>query len=166
MKIYFLNIIRFVVLVLSQVLIFNHINLFGYVTPYIYVLLILLLPFNINAIQHLVLAFVLGLSMDFFQDSGGIHAAATLVIAYLRPFFLRYAFGMSYDYKTLKFYNTPFRERLVYICIMVVVHHLVLFALEIFSFSHGLYFLEKTLYSSVFSILMILIILNLINTKD
>lgn len=166
MKTSFLNIIRFIVLILMQVLIFNQINLFGFVTPYIYPLLILLLPFNINSIQKLFLAFGLGLCMDFFQNSGGIHAAATLVITYLRPVFLRYSFGLSYDYQTLKFYNTPFRERLVYICLMLVVHHFVLFALEIFSFSHALYFIEKTLYSSIFSIFLVLIILNLISRKD
>lgn len=166
MKTYFLNIIRFIILILLQVLIFNQIKLFDFVTPYIYPLLILLLPFNINSIQKLFLAFGLGLCMDFFQDSGGIHAAATLVITYLRPVFLRYSFGLSYDYQTLKFYNTPFRERLVYICLMLVVHHFVLFALEIFSFSHALYFIEKTLYSSIFSIFLVLIILNLISRKD
>ncbi len=166
MKTSLLNIIRFIVLILMQVLIFNQINLFGFVTPYIYPLLILLLPFNINSVQKLFLAFVLGLCMDFFQNSGGIHAAATLVITYLRPFFLRYSFGLSYDYQTLKFYNTPFRERLAYISLMIIVHHFVLFALEIFSFSHLLYFLEKTLYSSIFSIFLIIIILNLISKED
>ncbi|MFN2260987.1 MAG: rod shape-determining protein MreD [Psychroflexus sp.] len=140
--------------------------MFGFVSPYIYPLLILLLPFNINSIQKLFLAFGLGLCMDFFQDSGGIHAAATLVITYFRPVFLRYSFGLSYDYQTIKFYNTPFRERLVYISLMILVHHIVLFALEIFSFSLALYFIEKTLYSSIFSIFLILIILNLISRKD
>jgi rod shape-determining protein MreD len=144
----------------------NHFDVFGYVNPYIYPLLIILLPFSINSIQKLFLAFVLGICLDFFEDSGGIHAAATLVIAYFRPLFLRNAFGLSYDYQTLKFYDAPFRSRFVYVSLMVLVHHTVLFSLEIFSFDHLLYLLEKIIYSSVFSILLIIITLNLIRKNS
>ncbi|MBZ9652216.1 rod shape-determining protein MreD [Psychroflexus montanilacus] len=166
MKTYFINSIRFVLLILVQVLILNHFDVFGYVNPYIYPLLIILLPFNINSIQKLVLAFILGICLDFFEDSGGIHAAATLVIAYLRPLFLRNAFGLSYDYQTLKFYDAPFRSRLVYVSLMVLVHHTVLFTLEIFSLNHLLYLAEKIIYSSIFSILLIIITLNLIRKNS
>ncbi|MBZ9627082.1 rod shape-determining protein MreD [Psychroflexus sp. CAK1W] len=162
MKTYFINSIRFVLLILVQVMILNHFEVFGYINPYIYPLLIILLPFNINSIQKLLLAFVLGICIDIFEDSGGIHAAATLVIAYLRPLFLRNAFGLSYDYQTLKFYDAPFRSRLVYVSFMVIIHHVVLFSLEIFSVNHLLYLLEKIVYSSIFSIILIMITLNLI----
>jgi rod shape-determining protein MreD len=166
MKTYFINSIRFVLLILIQVLILNQFNVFGYINPIIYPLLIILLPFNINSVQKLILAFILGISMDIFEDSGGIHAAATLTIAYLRPLFLRNAFGLSYDYQTLKFYNAPFRERFIYVSLMVLVHHTVLFSLEIFSVDHLLYFIEKTIYSSIFSILLIIITLNLIRKNS
>lgn len=162
MRTYFINSIRFVLLILIQVLILSHFEVFGYINPYIYPLLIILLPFNINSIQKLLLAFVLGICIDFFEDSGGIHAAATLVIAYLRPLFLRNAFGLSYDYQTLKFYNAPFKSRFIYVSLMIIVHHAVLFTLEIFSVNHLLYLLEKIVYSSIFSMLIILITLNLI----
>lgn len=162
MKTYFINSIRFVLLILVQVMILNHFEVFGYINPYIYPLLIILLPFNINSIQKLLLAFVLGICIDIFEDSDGIHAAATLVIAYLRPLFLRNAFGLSYDYQTLKFYDAPFRSRLVYVSFMVIIHHVVLFSLEIFSVNHLLYLLEKIVYSSIFSIILIMITLNLI----
>lgn len=162
MKIYFINSIRFVLLILIQVLILNHFEIFGYVNPYIYPLLIILLPFNINSIQKLFLAFALGICLDFFEDSGGIHTAATLVIAYLRPLFLRNAFGLSYDYQTLKFYDASFRSRFVYVSLVVLLHHTILFSLEIFSVNHLLYLFEKIVYSSIFSIILILITLNLI----
>lgn len=157
---------RFILLIFIQVLILNEFNVFGYINPIIYQLLIILLPFNINSVQKLILAFILGVSMDIFEDSGGIHAAATLTISYLRPLFLRNSFGLSYDYQTLKFYDAPFRERFNYISIMVLVHHTVLFSLEIFSVDHLLFFVKKTIYSSVFSILLIIIILNLIRKNS
>lgn len=166
MKTYFINSVRFVLLILVQVLILNHFEVFGYINPYIYPLLVILLPFNINSIQKLILAFVLGICLDFFEDSGGIHAAATLTIAYLRPLFLRNAFGLSYDYQTLKFYDAPFISRFIYVTVMILVHHSILFALEIFSFEHLFYLLEKIIYSSIFSIVLTLIILNLIRKNS
>ena len=166
MKTYFINSIRFILLILVQILILNHFNVLGYINPYIYPLLIILLPFDIGSIQKLFLAFALGICIDFFENSGGIHAAATLTIAYLRPLFLRNAFGLSYDYQTLKFYDAPLKSRFVYVSLIILVHHTILFALEIFSFEHILYLFEKVIYSSVFSILLIMIILNLIRKKS
>ena len=166
MKTYLLNSLRFILLILVQVLILNQFNLFGYINPYIYPLLIILLPFDIRGIQKLLLAFGLGICLDFFEDTGGIHAAATLTIAYFRPFFLRSAFGLSYDHQTLKFYDAPFRERFIYVSMMILVHHTVLFILEIFSVNHLLYLVEKVIYSSVFSIIIVLITLNLIRKKQ
>ena len=72
----FTNSIRFIVLVLTQVLILNHINLFGYVNPYLYILFIILYPLTGNKSLLIALGFILGLTMDMFGDSGGIHAAA------------------------------------------------------------------------------------------
>lgn len=165
MKIYFLNSVRFVILVLVQVLILNQFDILGYINPYVYPLLIILIPFNINSVQKLLLAFGLGICLDFFEDSGGIHAAATLIIAYLRPVLLRGVFGSSYDYQTLKFYDAAFKSRLLFVVLIVFIHHTVLFSLEIFSVNHLLYLFEKIIYSSVFSILLIMLILKLIQ-KD
>ncbi|WP_019037437.1 rod shape-determining protein MreD [Psychroflexus tropicus] len=166
MKTYLINIIRFIVLVLVQVLILSHFEIFGYINPYIYPLLIILLPFNIGSVQKLFLAFALGIFIDFFEDSGGIHAAATLTIAYIRPILLRNAFGLSYDNQTLKFYDAPFKSRLVYVTLMIFIHHSVLFLLEIFSFNHLIYLIEKIIYSSIFSILLSIITLNLIRKNS
>lgn len=166
MKTYILNSLRFIVLILVQVIILNQFNLFGYINPYIYPLLIILLPFDIRGVQKLFLAFGLGICLDFFEDTGGIHAAATLVITYLRPLFLRSAFGLSYDHQTLKFYDAPFRERFIYVSLMVLVHHTILFILELFSVNHLLYLLEKIVYTSIFSIILVLITLNLMHKKQ
>ncbi|MFH1005857.1 MAG: rod shape-determining protein MreD [Bacteroidota bacterium] len=85
----FRNIIRFFFLVLFQVLILNNIGLLGYVNPFLYVLFILMLPFTTPNWLILVLAFVLGISIDMFSDTGGIHAAASVMMAYMRPFILK-----------------------------------------------------------------------------
>ena len=80
-----LQIIRFVVLVLFQVLVVNHIRLGGYVHPYIYMIFILLLPINIQNWQLLLLGFGLGLAVDLFTGTPGLHAGATTLMAFCRP---------------------------------------------------------------------------------
>ncbi|RAV29758.1 rod shape-determining protein MreD [Sinomicrobium soli] len=161
------NSIRFIVLVLAQVLICNHIYLMGYISPYIYVLFILLYPLkDENRAAFLLLSFLIGLSVDFFSDSGGINAAASLCIAYIRPVVLRFAFGSAYEYQTLKIKNTNFGQRFVYIFIMVLTHHFILFSLEIFSFTHLLTILEKALFSGAFTLLLCLIFIPLFSVKN
>ncbi len=71
----FVQIVRFVALVLAQDFIFNKIDLFSFINPYIYVLFILLYPVISNQTQFLFISFLLGLTLDVFGDSGGIHAA-------------------------------------------------------------------------------------------
>ena len=162
---YGLHILRFVSLVLLQVLILNNIMLFDFVNPYIYPLFVILLPLNLNQIKALILAFVMGLSIDLFQDTGGVHAAACLVIAYLRPPVLRFSFGINYDYQTLKFYNEGFKQRFNYLAIMIFMHHIVMFSFEAFSFQYALLILKNTLYSGLFSLFLMLLVIQLIR-KD
>ena len=91
----FINISRFVGLVLLQVIVCNNINFLGYINPNIYVLFILLYPVANNRLLFIFLSFLLGLSVDMFLDSGGTHAAASVTIAYIRPLFLKFSFGAS-----------------------------------------------------------------------
>ncbi len=159
------NSIRFVFLVLLQVFILCNVNFLGYINPYLYILFIILLPINLSQTKVLFYSFLLGLCVDFFQDSGGVHASACLVIAYLRPVILRFSFGVTYDHQTLKFRSTDFGERFVYILFMVFIHHLVLFSLEIFNLDHILLILKKTLYSGIFTVLLIIFTMILFRKK-
>ncbi len=149
------NAIRFIVLVLIQVLLLNHINFLDYINPYLYILFILLFPIDGNKTLLIFLSFILGLSVDMFGDSGGVHAAACVSIAYIRPLILKFSFGVSYEYNMVRLNKTALLERLIYIALMVLIHHLVLFSLEIFSFSHILLILKSTLFSGIFSIVLI-----------
>ncbi|MFD2563988.1 rod shape-determining protein MreD [Aquimarina rubra] len=157
---------RFLSLVLVQVFILNHINFLGYLNPYIYIIFILLAPININKSLFLFLSFILGLTIDMFGDSGGVHAAASIVIAYLRPVVLRSVFGLSYEFQTVKLSKVGFGQRLAYVTLMVFTHHIILFSLEIFNFSHILLIAKKSLFSSLFSIIVIMLVLVLFRRKD
>lgn len=156
---------RFIILVLVQVLIFSRIDFLGYINPYIYILFIILYPANSNRTVFIFLAFLLGLCVDVFSDSGGIHATACLVIAYIRPVFLKFTFGTVYDYQSVKFDQIDFGSKLTYFSAIVFIHHLIMFSLEIFNISKTILILQKTLFSGIFTIILCLIITILFSQK-
>lgn len=159
------NSVRFVVLLLLQVLLFNNIALFGFVVPYIYVIYILRFPVGGNRSLLLLTSFLLGLCVDIFSNSGGVHAAASVAMAYARPFFLKTSFGISYEYNVVKVSEMPLGGVITYVLGSVFLHHLILFTLEIFSVDHILLILKSTLFSTLFTSLLIIISFVLQGTK-
>jgi len=158
----FSNIARFILFVLLQVTVFSSFNFFDYFTPYPYVLYVLLFPVNGNKSALVTSSFFLGLIMDMFLNSGGIHAAACVTIAYLRPNVFRFSFGLSYEYQTVKIIGRFTKERLSFIITSIFIHHLVLFSLEFFKFSFFFRIVSKTFLSTIFTLLISLLIIYLI----
>ena len=110
----FSNIIRFIALVLLQVLICNQMNFLGSINPYIYILFILIYPVKNNSLSFIFTSFVLGILIDIFMDTGGAHAAASVTIAYMRPVFLKFSFGAAYEYQAIKFNDADLLPRVIY----------------------------------------------------
>ena len=160
------NIVRFITLVLLQALVLNNINFLGYINPYIYILFVFLFPINNNRLLFIFLSFLLGLTVDLFLDSGGVHAAASVTIAYIRPQFLKLSFGTAYEHQTVKLSQTEFGKRFSYITFLTLIHHLILFSLEIFNASEILLILKKTLFSSIFTIILCLLLTFLFSRKN
>lgn len=153
-SIIFTHTFRFIILVLLQVLVLNYINFLGYINPYLYILFILLYPLKNNRVVFILLSFFLGLTIDMFSDSGGVHAAAAVSIAFIRPFVLKFSFGAVYDHQTMKFSNVEFGSKLTYFAIMTLIHHFILFSLEIFNLFKIILILQNTLFSSIFTIIL------------
>jgi hypothetical protein len=153
----FSHIIRFVVLMLSQGLIFNHLNLFGFITPYVYVMFILMLPLQINGLLLLFLAFATGLSIDLFTQTWGVHTCATLALAYVRPVMLNliaprdgYGFNLSPSLRTMGFVWTG-----VYMGVLTFFHHLVLFVVDMFRFSELGNLLGRTASTTLLTLILL-----------
>ena len=155
-----LNIIlRFIVLVTIQVFILNNIQLGGIINPYLYILFLLTLPVQTPRVLLLFIGFALGISIDMFQNSTGIHAFACVLIAFIRPAWLklvapREGFEPDDSPGIKKF---GFRWFLVYASVLVLVHHLMIFNFEIFRFSDFLNTQLRVLYSSIFTLVLIII---------
>ncbi len=155
----FLNIVRFFFLIALQVLILNHINMWGYINPFLYVYFILLLPFATPKWMLLLASFAIGLGIDLFTNTIGLNAAACLIMAFARPFVItRISSGpesLIGDTPSLR--NQGMSWFLYYTITLVFIQHFSLFYLEIFRFSEFLSTLARVILSSAFTILLILI---------
>ncbi len=156
------NIARFILLLTAQILIFNRIDLFGFINPFPYVLFIILYPVNGNKSGLLAASFLLGLLMDMFWNSGGVHAAACLVLAYYRPAIFKFSFGLSYEYQTVRLNDVVTPERFSFLLIAIVLHHFMLFVLEVFKVSFLWDILVRTVLSTIFTIITCIIIIYII----
>ncbi len=159
-----LNVIRFISLILVQVLVFNKLNFFGYINPMVYILFLYWYPIKQNRELFIALSFVLGLFIDFFSDTMAINTAATVTIAFLRPSIMRFVFGVNYEFQSFKLSSATRLQQFTFLIVLIVIHHFTYFVLEIFSFSNVLLILKKvfsislaslvlcTLFSSLFSV--------------
>lgn len=154
----FENILRFIGLVLLQVLVFNQIHLFDFIIPMVYIAWIFLFPVRKNKSLFLVLSFLLGLTVDFFSNSGGINAAATLFIAFIRLPILQAVLRKSdFDYLLFNLRSIPFNKSLLFISILTFIHHLIVFSLDYFSFNEFSTIIYNTILTSVFTIFIIIL---------
>lgn len=153
------NIVRFILLFLMQIYVFNNIELLGYLNPYVYVLFILLLPLETPRILLLISAFIMGFSIDYFSNTIGLNMAACVLIAYLRPGLIKALSPKSEQDPGMKIgiRDFGFRWFFVYTSVLVIVHHLVLFYLEVFRFNEFFDTLRRSLLSAIFTILVIII---------
>lgn len=150
------------ILLSLQVLIFNNIDLLGYINPYPYVLFILLYPVNGNKNILLISSFMLGLFLDMFCNSGGIHAMASLILAFVRPSLFRFSFGLSYEYQTVKIADKISTERITFILFSIFIHHFVLFTFELFKINLFFDIISRTLLTTLLTFAFCLLIIYLI----
>jgi len=130
------NIVRFITLILIQVLIMNKINFYGFLNPYIYILFILLLPFETPGWLLLLLSFATGLTIDIFSATLGLHAASSVFAGFLRPLIIKFVGEKpEYDITTQpKLEQMGLKWFIAYAILMTFAHHLFLNLLDVFSF--------------------------------
>jgi rod shape-determining protein MreD len=151
------NLGRFVLLVLLQVLVLNNIQIRAFLVPHLYVLFILLLPFETPRWLLLLSSFFLGLFVDLFSYTVGLHAAACTLIAFIRPLVVRViASRQTYEPGiTPGISGLGFRWFLNYTMLMVVVHHLFIYMMEEFRFSGIIDTLWKAILNAVITVVVI-----------
>lgn len=158
---------RFFVLVLLQVLVLNNMNLGGYIHPSIYLLFILLLPVHLNKNIVLFVAFFTGLTIDYFGNTLGLHAGASVLLAFARPgvlslFFKNIDFGKSEETSLKKIGIGGFFK---YTLLLVFVHNSALFLFETLDFSNFHLAILRIAISTLVSTLGILIVVIMFNSR-
>ena len=149
----------FIVFVLLQVLVMNNIHLFNLVTPFVYLYVILKLPVDMNRLAVIPISFLLGLSVDWFSNTFGMHAAATTLMGFVRlPLLQGFVDMKEIPEKSIPSYRLLGVGKFVlYAFILVIVHHLALFIVESFTFFQPLFMLVRMGLSIVLTTLLMCI---------
>ncbi len=151
----FREILLFFLLLFLQVFIFNNILLFNSINPYLYIVFVFLYPLKEKKIPLLFYSFLLGLSVDFFSDTGGIHAFSITIIAYIRLFFVKIYFNkLEIDYPFFSLKAESFGKIFNYVVTLTVIHHFIFFSLANFSFHNFSNVLSNTFFSSIFTLVL------------
>jgi rod shape-determining protein MreD len=155
------NTIRFVLFILVQVFVLFKIPpLHRFITPYIYYLFILWLPFNMPRPRLTLIGFFYGLCLDYFTHSPGLHAAACTLIAYLRPFVINLLIsqeGADKNYGSPSIRSMGLAPYGTYVLVLTLFHHVYLIFMEWMSFDTFWYFLGKTAATTGVSLLLVLL---------
>ncbi len=150
---------RFFLLVLLQLFVLNNIQVSGYVSPMLYILFLLMLPFETPPWLAMLSCFLMGLALDFFCDTPGLHSATLVLMAFMRRFILN-LFSPREGYEsntvpTLQYLGWSWY--LWYAGIMVVLHAFVFFMLEAFRWTEFFHTLLRIILSSAVTLGMIVL---------
>ena len=148
---------RYVIVMMLQVLLFNHLQLFGVCHPYIYVLCLLMMPITLPHSVDMLLGAAAGIVMDTFCNSLGIHTAACILIMFIRPYLLSAVVNDKERLnEQISLHALGMEAFVKYVVILVILHHLTVFTIAAWSWSHFGFVLVETAVSSMISILCII----------
>jgi rod shape-determining protein MreD len=155
----FQNVKRFIFLMLLQVMVLNHVQWSGYINPYVYILFVMMLPVETPRWLVLLFGMLCGLIIDMFGNSGGMHAAATVLMAFMRPYVLNFVSSREeYDTEiSLSPQRMGLKWFVAYSSIMILMHHFAYFYIEVFRFSEFFITFFKALLNSLITFLIILL---------
>ncbi|MHA4894535.1 rod shape-determining protein MreD [Pedobacter sp. PWIIR3] len=154
-----INIVRWVILILFQILLLRNMSFYNLANPFIYVLFLLLLPFSTPNLLLYLIAFITGLTIDAFYDTLGVHTAACVVLVFVRILFISVSVSRdNFDEPEPTLGNMGFKWFLLYASLCIFSHHIVLFLLETFRLTEFSYTIVRSLLSSVFTLFIVLLI--------
>ncbi|MDB0011195.1 hypothetical protein N9E20_00130 [Crocinitomicaceae bacterium] len=154
------HIFRFLVFVLIQSLVLNSLEIGLGIQLMIYPLFIILLPFETTLPVLLLVAFVMGFSIDSISNTFGLHTSSLLLVAYLRPFvFNMFSPREGYDpLKEASIFEMGQRWFISVFGILLLIQHLWFFTLEMFNINEMLYVFQKTILSAPLSFLLCILL--------
>ena len=155
----------FVLLILAQVLLFNQINVFGFVNPMLYLLFLVMYPFDKNQTFYIFIGFILGFFIDFLSQTDGAHTIASLTVSYLRPIIMKYSYGLTSEKPKSLLTDPRKTNNFFFLLVFISIHHLIYFAIAYFSADAFLLIIKNSLFTMIFSLILILLISSLYRVK-
>ena len=146
---YILGAIQFIGLVLAQVLVFNHLNILDSINPLVYILFLFWYPVQENRTVLLAISFALGFAVDLFSDTMALHSAASVTAAFFRFPIMRFVFGVNLEFQNFRISGSTRVQQFSFLALLIGVHHLAFFTLEIFSLSNLLLILKRIVFTGV-----------------
>ena len=105
----------------------------------------------------MVWGFCMGLAIDIFSNTPGMNAAATVLLAFLRPLFLRlFTPRDTLDSIVPSLKSMGIASFLKYLVVSLFVHHFLLLTLEFFSFTSIPLLLLRVVSSTILTITCIM----------
>lgn len=150
--------LRFLLLTFFQLALFNHISLHGLFNPFIYIFFVLMLPLSTPLFLLMLLGFSSGLVIDIFSNTGGMHAFATTLIAFIRPLWIKTTVPRTAydDLQNISFREIEFGQFVTYVSLLVFIHNLTLYSIESLRISDIFVVLMKAVFSAALSTLLII----------
>ena len=155
-----IQILRFILLLGIQILICNHIHLFRFINPYIYILALFLLPLSMPKSWQYIIGFATGFIVDSFTMTYGVHASASLTLIFVRPYLINLLNKNNISLENEAFIPgvKDLRWLFLYAFILTLIHHLWITFFEIFSLQNFAYNLLTTFINALFTTIVILAI--------
>ena len=148
---------RYIVIMLLQVLLFNQLQLWGACHPYVYILCLLMMPITLPHSVDMLIGAGVGIIMDIFCNSLGVHTASCILIMFIRP----YLIGAIVNDKDrlneqISLRSIGMEAMIKYVVILVIIHNLTVFCLAAWSWHHIGFILLETIVSSIITVMMII----------
>ena len=164
------SVFLFVALLLVQIIVLNNVNIDGYITPFVYVLIILLLPYSYNMGTVLILSFLIGLTVDIFSQTGGLHAMACTLLGAIRSKGVTTFFGVSEkdlaSFRPLEYRSVKRVAIVTLMFLLIFIHHVVLYVFENLSFTLLLSSFWHALINAIVTVVVCMLILLFVQTKQ
>ena len=139
---------RYILVMMLQVLLFDQLQLLGVCHPYIYILCLMMMPITLPHSVDMIIGAMAGLVMDIFCNSLGVHTASCILLMFIRPYLLGAIVNDKDRLNEQISLRTLGMEALLkYVIILVLVHHLMVFLLAAWSWSHLGFVLAETIVS-------------------
>ena len=156
---------QFILLLFVQAFLLSNINFFGFINPNLYLLFFLMYRFDGDRTALIILGFLMGFLLDLLTQGSGGHTIASLTITYLRPYIIRFSFGVNYDVPMGMIRGSLVNQRVTYFLQMILIHHLLLFVVIYFSFDNILTIMKNTFLSAFFTFILVYISLGLFKER-